>query len=131
MIERLKDAGERPKITRGTITYDAASGEWHLADAYVECAGLSPAIAVMEAVYDAVCAQLRKGRKEEFSHALQRVLERNLPDDHQRAAAIWMQILDLPELAAAAALVRPGDIGKHERTERPAKETPEAGENPA
>lgn len=38
--------------------------------------------------------------EEAFSRALQGVLERHLPTDHTKAVTIWMEILDLPELAA-------------------------------
>ena len=35
-----------------------------------------------------------------FVGALQRVLEKHLPNDHTKAATIWMDIQDLPEFAA-------------------------------
>ena len=35
---------------------------------------------------------------EAFANALQRVLERSLPDDREKALSVWMQIQDMPEL---------------------------------
>lgn len=35
-----------------------------------------------------------------FAGALQRVLQRNLPDDHDTAVSIYLEIQDLPEFGA-------------------------------
>lgn len=35
-----------------------------------------------------------------FANALQRVLERSLPDQREKAVSIWLQIQDMPELGA-------------------------------
>lgn len=95
----------------------------------------------------AIIGQVTRRKPSEFWTDVPMVL-RDLPDDapvsecsiwdgHQyrpMQATHWMPLPTAPQptlSSTAPALVGPGDIGKHERTERPAEEAPEAGENPA